>query len=165
MSDQEIAPTEEAPPVEDVAPEAPEAPQEGDTNPEDWRNNFDPDKAQARITKLQSEAKNLRTRAKSAEEKAAGADEKDQAINTLQRELLQERVARKVGLPDALVERLRGDSEEELLADAQQLIGLVSAPKNIRTKPTEVPRGGNDPEEEPAPDVKKLADDILSTSF
>src|SRR5687767_4895379 len=141
MSDQDA--TQETEAAEEVAEETAEVvetetQEESDDTTEDWRSNFDAEKASARIAKLQSEAKNLRTRAKTAEEKAAGADEKDQTITSLQRELLQERVARRVGLPDELVERLRGDNEEELLADAEKLIGLVSSsPKATRTKPTE----------------------------
>lgn len=162
MSDQDA--TQETEATEEVAEDTAEvveteAPEDSEETTEDWRSNFDADKASARIAKLQSEAKNLRTRAKTAEEKAASADEKDKTITSLQRELLQERVARKVGLPDELVERLRGENEEELLADAEKLIGLVSTPKATRTKPTERLRGGGDPDADiPELDPAKLAD-------
>lgn len=162
MSEQDVTEESEAVEVEDAAvetestdTEAPEAEEQGD----DWRSNFDADKAADRIRKLQSEAKNLRTRAKSAEEKAASADEKDKQITSLQRELLQERVARRLGLPDELVERLRGDSEEELLADAEKLVALVAPKKAPVTKPTERLRGGGEPDAEaPELDPGKLAD-------
>lgn len=103
--------------------------QEESQEADDWRKGFDPDKAMERIKKLQSENKNLRTRAKSAEEKADGAEEKDSRIASLEKELLRERVARKLNLPDALIDRLRGDTEDDLLDDAQKLIGLVSGGK------------------------------------
>lgn len=126
---------------------------------EDWRSNFDADKAAERIRKLQSEAKNLRERAKTAEQKAAGADEKDQRISSLEGELLRERVGRRLNLPDELVDRLRGNSEEEVLADAEKLVSIVGKTPGTK-RPTETLRGGGDPDEDPAPDLRKIADEI-----
>lgn len=151
----------EAAETADTAEESPETPQEGaDEGTEDWRSNFDADKAAERIRKIQSENKNLRERAKSAEEKAKGVDEKDQRITALQAELLRERVGRRLNLPDELVDRLRGDNEEEILADAEKLVAIVSKPTPGGGKPTERLRGGGEPDTEPEPDLRKIADEI-----
>ena len=100
--------------------DAPEA--DEDAEP-DWRKNFDPDKAAARITKLQSEAKNLRDRAKTAEQKAAGVDEKDTRITGLEAQVLRYEVAFDLGLPRELADRLKGNTKDEMLADAEALRG------------------------------------------
>jgi signal recognition particle GTPase len=138
-----------------------EEPQEGteDQGSEDWRSNFDADKAADRIRKLQSEAKNLRERAKAAEKKAEGVDEKDQRITSLEGELLRERVGRRLHLPDELVDRLRGSTEEEILADAEKLVAIVGKARG-GGKPTESLRGGGEPDEEPVPDLTKVVDAI-----
>lgn len=169
MSEQDSTTTEEAPEAaEDTTTDdvsaAEQEQQDDDAQVEDWRKDFDPDKAAERIRKLQSEAKNLRTRAKQAEEKAAGADEKEQRIKALEAGLLRERVGRRLNLPDVLVERLRGDTEDELLADAEQLVALVTAPKATTTrKPAEALRGGGQPDKEPEEtDLRKLAERMFS---
>lgn len=147
--------------VEETTTADAQEPQEGTASEsEDWRSNFDAEKAAARITKLQSEAKNLRERAKTAEQKAAGVDEKDQQITSLQAELLRERVGRRLGLPDELVDRLRGGSEDEILADAEKLVAIVGRSKPTTTRPTETLRGGGEPDTEPAPDFAKIAASI-----
>jgi hypothetical protein len=168
MSDTDTATAEAATEQAEETPEEPQdAPQEGEQasdDTEDWRKDFDPDKAAERIRKLQSEAKNLRTRAKTAEEKAAGADEKDKRITSLQSELLRERVGRRLALPDELVDRLRGDTEDELLADAEKLVGLLGKPASGR-KPAEQLRGGLDPEKEPEEDPREVARRIRARGY
>lgn len=115
-----------------------------------------------KIRNLNSEAKNLRERAKAAEAKAAGVDEKDTTIAALQRQL----VAARLGLPEELVDRLQGSTPEELQEDAERLLAIFTPKQPKSTKPTPVtPKGGNDPEEDPSPDVKKLADSILGSSL
>ncbi len=137
-------------------PEAPEA--EGDDEPEDWRSNFDPDKAGARIRKLQSEAKNLRDRAKTAEQKAASLGEKETRISELEAENLKYKVGYKIGLPAELVDRLRGKTEDDLVADAENLLKLVGGPKPAPgSKPVEALRGGGKPDTPPEErDVDKI---------
>ena len=120
--------------------DAPEA--DEDAEP-DWRKNFDPDKAAARIAKIQSENKNLRDRARQAEDKAKGADEKDQRISALEAKTLRYEVAFDLGLPRELAERLKGGTKDEMLADAEALVKLVGSPKATATrKPSEALRGG-----------------------
>jgi hypothetical protein len=160
MSDTDTIPAD---PAEETAQDADTEPQEGaetDGGTEDWRKDFDPDKAAERIRKIQSENKNLRERAKTAEKKAEGADEKDQRITSLEAELLRERVGRRLNLPDELVDRLRGNNEEEILADAEKLVAIVSKPTPGGGKPSERLRGGGEPDQEPEPDLRKLVDEI-----
>lgn len=148
--------------VDTTTDESQQEPQEGseDTGSEDWRKDFDADKAADRIRKYQSENKNLRERAKAAEAKAAGVDEKDQRITSLESELLRERVGRRLNLPDELVDRLRGNTEEDILADAEKLVAIVGKPAGGGTKPTERLRGGGEPDTDPEPDLSKIAAEI-----
>ena len=140
-----------------------DAPEADEDDGADWRKNFDPDKAAARITKLQSEAKNLRERAKKAEEKATGVDEKDRTISTLEKTTLRYEVAFDLGLPKELAMRLQGDTKEEMLADAEALVKLVGTPKPVQRKPVEALRGGGAPEQEPAEtDLRKIGERMFN---
>lgn len=157
MSEQDTTQVDDAPEAEEATTEetteaAEEQPTEDST---DWRRDFDPEKAREKITKLNSENKNLRQRAKNAE---SGAGEKDSRISDLETALARERVGRRLGLPDQLVDRLKGSTEEELLADAQALVDLVSPKATVKKRPTERLAGGGEPEEEPEEnDPAKLA--------
>lgn len=130
---QEVEETEEV--------EAPEV----ETESEDDSDGFDPEKAREKLRKLNSEAKNLRKRAKENEEKAKGADEKDGRITALEAENLRYRVGIKHGLPESLVKRLSGTTEEELLQDAEELMELFGSKKPPTNRPKETLRGGTDP--------------------
>lgn len=161
MSEPVTEPTPDATdpaPAEPIAEAEPSTPLEGDKQAEA----FDPERALEKIRNLNSEAKNLRERAKAAEAKAAGVDEKDTEIADLRRQL----VAARLGLPEELVDRLKGSTPEELSEDAERLLALFTSKQPKQTKPTPItPKGGNDPEADPAPDVKKLADSILGSSL
>lgn len=160
MSEQET----EAPDTPDVeeentpaVPDQPDAPEVEEQDEPDWRKDFDADKAADRIRKLQSEAKNLRTRAKEAEEKAKGVDEKDQHIGTLEAQVLRLDVALDLGLPRQIADRLKGNTREEMLADAEELVKLLN-PKTTTRKPVEALRGGGEPDTPPEErDLDKLA--------
>lgn len=155
----ETTEAEEPQEVEATESDAPEA----EDKPEDWRNDFDAEKALEKIRKQNSELKNLRARAKQAEEKAAGVEEKDSRLKQLEADLLRERVGRKLGLPDELVDRLRGSSEEEMLADAEKLVELLSPRRPVSQKPVETLRGGGDPDREPEEtDLSKIASRMFS---
>lgn len=117
-----------------------------DDGAEDGDEQFDADRALAKIRKLNSENKNLRDAKKAAEDKAAGTDEKDTRIKALEAENLRVRIGARNGLPDELIDRLKGETEEEILADAEKLLSLVSTRKPPPTRqPREVLRGGGDP--------------------
>lgn len=74
-----------------------------------------------------------------------------------------------------VAKRLRGDSEEELEADADELFDMLApapkekdepAPRKVAGKPRERLRGGGDPEEEPEEtDPRKLAEMIRRSRF
>lgn len=136
-------------PTPDVDPENPEPkPQEGVEDPEDPEddpNGFDAEKAREKLRKINSENRNLRERAKKAEEAAkqnAGSGEK---VTALEAENLRLRVAVKHGLPENLAKRLTGNTEEELLADAEELLDLMGGKKPPTQQPKERLRGGGDP--------------------
>lgn len=149
-------------PVEEVETDAPEA--EAEKTEDDWRKDFDPEKAGARIRKLQNEAKNLRERAKSAEEKAAGVTEKDSRIGELESTVLRYEVGYELGLPAPLVDRLKGSTRDELIDDAKSLLDLVGTPKaSPGSKPMEALRGGGRPDAAPEEtDVDKLGARMFS---
>lgn len=119
---------------------------------------FDPKKVLAKIKKQNSELRNLRERAKEAESKVEKTSEdKDKEISKLQTQLLRERVGRKTGLPDQLVERLNGDDEESMLKDAEGLLEVFAKSRPPTTKPHEQYRGGGRPESEPVEtDLSKI---------
>lgn len=140
--------TTEGTDVEATEQEAPEATEQEAGNDGGAADGFDADKALEKIRKLNSEAAGLRKRAKDAEEKAAGADEKDKRVTALEAEVRRVRIGAKHGLPEELIDRLRGDTEEEILADAEKLLALVSRKAPPSGKPAEQLRGGSDPTRE-----------------
>lgn len=126
---------------------------------------FDPDKAREKIRKLNSEARGLRERAKQAEEQAKAAGDSGERAAALEAENMRLRVAVKLGgqLPDDLVERLRGDTEEELLEDAEKLLGYFEKRKPPTIQPREKLRGGGDPTHQQSgiDDLDKFAESIF----
>lgn len=98
-----------------------------DESQEDEQEPFDKDRALRKIQKLNSEARNLRERAQEADKKAEGADELTKTNESQASEILRLRVALKHGLPEGIAGRLNGSTEEELLADAEELMGLFVA--------------------------------------
>lgn len=106
---------------------------------------FDADRAKAKITKVNSEASALRKRLKEAETKAARLDEIEAAnkseaeklsedrerlqfeLQDAKTALTRERVARKYGLDDELVEFLPTDGDEDVVeAKAKYLASRVN---------------------------------------
>lgn len=68
----------------------------------------------------------------------------DEANAELQRERaasLRQRVALAKGLPADLVDRLRGDTESDIAADADALLALVNAPRTPLPDPTQGTQG------------------------
>lgn len=142
---------------------------------------FDEARAKAKIAKVNSEAASLRQRLKDAEDKVrkhedAGKSEaereKDKVksledrTSNAERELVRLRVAIKKGLTESQAKRLVGDTEEELEADADELLETFGKPKEKEKgspggKPKEKLSGGGDPTEEPEEtDPRKLAGKI-----
>lgn len=125
---------------------------------------FDPKRALRKIKKQNSELRNLRERAQEAEQKVNQTEqEKDQEIASLRSELLRSRVGLKTGLPEQVISRLKGDTEEEMLEDAESFMELFQKNRPPAPKPTEALRGGGRPETEPEEtDLSKIADRMFS---
>lgn len=159
MSDEIVNdPVDETPEVE---PEVPETDPEDATDEPDG---FDPDKAREKIRKVNSENKNLRERAKQAEDAAKSAEDSGKRVTALEAENMRLRVAVKLGgqLPDDLIERLRGDTEEELIEDAEKLLGYFEKRKPPTNQPRQKLRGGGDPTKDAGPeDWDKFAQDVF----
>lgn len=148
---------------QDTAGEDAEAPEVEESDDADWRKDFDPDKAAARIAKVQSENKNLRERLKAAEPKAKAANEHEQKITALEAANLRYEVAFDLGLPKELAQRLQGATKDEMLADAEALVKLVGGRAPAQRRPVESLRGGGAPEQEPEEtDLSKIGSRMFS---
>ena len=122
---------------------------------------FDPEKAREKIRKINSENRNLRKRAADAEAKAQGADEKDQKLTALEADNMRLRVAVKHGLPESLVKRLTGTTEEEILQDAEELMELFGSKKPPTQQPKEKLRSPGDPSGNAEIDVEKVVQRVF----
>lgn len=125
---------------------------------------FDAARAREKISKANAEAAALRKRTKAAEQKAQENADKGERVTALEAENLRLRVGLKHGLPDTLIERLKGDSEEELLEDAEKLLALIAPGKTPppRQQPRERLRGGGDPTGDDEPfDADKFAAEVF----
>lgn len=143
---------------------------------------FDEERAKAKIAKANSEAAGLRKRLKELEEKSARLDQIEEAgkteteklnaqvaqltqeLSQAQTERLRLEVATSKGLTAAQAKRLVGATQEELEADADELLSTFK-PAETPTppapgKPTEALGGGGDPTQEPEPDIRKIVADI-----
>lgn len=116
--------------------------------------------AQARLQEIEDAKKSaeelLQEQLTAAEQRAAKAE----------RDLLVTRIVAEKGLPTSLAERLRGDTEEELAADADELLAAVKPDHDDATGdpddglrgPRERLRSGRLPSAEP----EKSADEIVA---
>lgn len=155
-------PVDETNEVEDTQDEveAPEA--EADTE-ESEDTEFDAEKARAKIRKINSENRNLRKREADALEKAKGADETGAKLTALEAENLRLRIGVKHGLPESIVKRLSGTTEEELLADAEELMELLGGKRPPTQQPREKLRGGGDPTQNPEDeDIEQIVAKVFS---
>jgi hypothetical protein len=116
---------------------------------------FDEDKAKAKIAKANREAANLRKRLKELEPKAKKADELEnekkseserltEAKTKLEREAseakqdaMRMRVALKKGLSETQAKRLVGETEEDLEADADELLDSFKPKEDDETQEDE----------------------------
>jgi hypothetical protein len=153
---------------------------------------FDADKAKAKISKVNSEAANLRKRLKELEPMASKAKELEEAQKSESQRLTEAktvaekeavkasqeaarlRVALKKGLTEIQAKRLIGETEEELEADADELLESFKPKddpdkKSPEDEKSEPPKGGErsgatgdtKPEET---DPRKLAEGLPSYS-
>ncbi len=137
----------------------------GEANASDDAEDFDAERAKAKIAKANNEAKNLRQRIKELEstneESAKLISDRDAHRNRAdlaEAEVTRLKVALRLGLTEVQAKRLVGDTEEELEADAKELLAAFGAPKAPGTKPTPKLRSGAEPDAEPEEmDPAKLA--------
>lgn len=122
---------------------------------------FDPEKAREKIRKINSENRNLRKRAADAEAKSKGADENAKKVPALEAENMRLRVAVKHGLPESLVKRLTGTTEEEILQDAEELMELFGSKKPPTQQPKEKLRSPGDPSGDAEIDVEKVVQRVF----
>ncbi len=131
-----------------------------------------------RFKEVNDKANDLEKRLKSIEDEKKAADEKalkdkedfktlyekEQASNKAKDgELLRLRVAQKKGLPADLIDRLKGETEQELEADADKLLAFIDTSKSPGNPPR---RPGGDPKllntKDMTPDeIRKNADKLL----
>lgn len=156
MSEQDTVETAEDAQEAPEAPAATEDTSEAEASAQEASEpSWDPEKAREKIRKANAEAKALRERAKAAEDKAKGAADAEKRAADLESKLLRMQVGYKYGLPEDLVDRLRGDSEEALAADAEKLLDMI-APKKTGSKPVEKLRPGGAPVQDEDEDSKEL---------
>lgn len=130
-----------------------------DENDDDagFEGEFDPKRARRTIDRLRGELK---------AEKAKKTAPKDTAESKrLGQENLRLRVALKAGLDDDLADRLRGETEDELLADAQKLLDRFYPEEKEKAKPRQPQtrlKGGAKPNEEPELTADQLVDKALA---
>lgn len=153
--------TDETPtPDETPAPEAEDTPTD---TPTDDTDQFDADKAREKIRKVNSEAAALRKRLAEAEERGKDSDEKGKKLTALEAENLRLRIAVKHGLPESLVKRLSGTTEEEILQDAEELMELFGGAKKPPTQqPREQLRGGGDPTKPAEVDIDRMVERVFT---
>jgi len=153
--------TDETPtPEETPAPEAEETPTD---TPADDAEHFDAEKAREKIRKVNSEAAALRKRLAEAEERGKDSDEKGKKLTALEAENLRLRIAVKHGLPESLVKRLSGTTEEEILQDAEELMELFGGAKKPPTQqPREQLRGGGDPTTPAEVDIDRMVERVFT---
>lgn len=87
-----------------------------------------------------SERDALSAKLEEASAKYSGVDEQlaqlQAKVKDYEADSVKTRIAREVGLPYEMRDRLRGETEDELLADAQALAAML--PKNVTRKSTEI---------------------------
>src|SRR5690606_24292043 len=99
----------------------------------------------AKYRKQRRELQDALAKAKSPEEVEKAVAELEAKNQRLELELTRTRVARELSIPDALVGRLQGSTEEELREDASALLAALGS-VNPKAKKGSAPSGGLDPE-------------------
>ena len=172
MSDQDTSTTE--PEGTQDAPEGDEPTTQQNADPKPpWGSDdeFDPNKAWKLIQNLRSDlekakpavqrVKELEDATKSEAQRLAEArDAEKSRADKVEGELMRLRVGLAKGLTEAQAKRLVGSTKAELEADADDLLATFGGSRPGNSRPTERLRGGGDPNEEPEPDLQKIAADI-----
>lgn len=116
---------------EDADTETPD----GEEKPEDSAEEWDRDRALAKIRKSNAEAKTQRERAKAAEAKLANAGDAEDRAAKAEAKAARLEIALELGIPANIAHRLQGDTPEELRADAEDLLQLFASKGTPSNKP------------------------------
>lgn len=148
--------------AEDTKVETTDAAETAASQTEAKQDDFDKERAMALIEKLRGEVKELKPKAKKAEELEAEAQKRADAelsemeklkksladaeskMKAYETQQLRRAAADKVGLPAVFADRLKGETPEELEADAQAILeALPKQPKSTisSTNPAEPKKG------------------------
>jgi hypothetical protein len=159
----------------DATPETEAAPETGDavTPESDSKPRSEvPREVAAALRKANKEAETLRLQLKEYEDRDKSDSERlaervttaEQRADAAEKANMQLRVAVAKGLPSELVDRLRGDTEEELAADADQLLGLITPPEVEPEEPgfPDLGQGARAPTDQRALNGDPLLRDIKS---
>ena len=140
---------QEAPATEGSTPDANSEPKENANTPQ-AETSEPPTFDKEYVSSLRSEAAKWRIEAQQRQEKLEELEERDkselekaqgkvakleQRAAEAERQLLRFQVANETQLPKELVSRLRGDTLEELQADAKELLALVKSRPESQTEP------------------------------
>lgn len=87
----------------------------------------------AEITKAQNDLTEVRTQLEDANTKLAGLPDLEKKVKVYEAASVKSKVAREVGIPYELAERLTGETEDELRKDAEALRKLIGT--NRKTAP------------------------------
>lgn len=123
---------------------------------------WDAQAALKKIRKVNAENKRLRERTHAAEEKAKTVEETSSLLKARDAENLRLRVALEMNLPEKLAMRLQGETREELLQDAQELMELYETPRPGGGKPRNRVGEGH---AQPPSTASKVDLDALAASF
>lgn len=126
-----------------------------------------PEWAQQEIRNLRREAGNYRTQYNAVKDAAVKTEEEfntlKQQLEAKEREFTRERIGADLGLPAELRGRLRGDTEDEIRADAQAVAALIKP--SAHHQPPANPSGGLDASSDPTPSPTAAADLIRSRRY
>lgn len=134
--------TEEAAPAADVTDETTAA------EPEAAPDKGELERIRAALAKANKEAEKLRLEKKERDDEKLSeiekarrdADEAAQELANLRRDSLRQKVALDAGLPAKWVARLHGDSEEDLRADALEILADLNKTRKPAPDPSQGPR-------------------------
>lgn len=79
------------------------------------------------IAKYKTDMEALNKKLEEANQKIAGIPDLENKIKTYERASVKSKVAREIGIPDALADRLNGETEEDLRKDAESVRKLIGA--------------------------------------
>lgn len=159
--------------AEGDTPEDTQTPSVPDKDETDWKAKYEAEKEAARKWEKRSKENvdkarkfdELEASQKSELEKLTDAQRAaDERAAKAERDAVRWRIAAKKGLTETQAKRLIGDTEEELEADADELLESFRTEDNgnrtVPGRPKESLRSGARPNDEPEPDMREVVDKI-----